>query len=65
MINLIEGYNEFHILLHPMQFINMIFKSKNNFKLVFEDFEIFMKNLNIPEKATTKDYFANFYYVRV
>ena len=65
MINLIEGYNEFHILLHPIQFINMIFKSKNNFKLVFEDFEIFMKNLNIPEKATTKDYFANFYSIEI
>ena len=31
--------------------INMIFKSKNNFKIIFEDFDKFMNNLNNPEKS--------------
>ena len=47
IISLIKDYNEFHILLHPLQFINMIFKSKNNFTLNIEEFEEFMKNLTI------------------
>ena len=45
IISLITDYNEFHILLHPIQFINMLFKCSNNFKLIFEDFETFTDNL--------------------
>ena len=29
IIDLIKDYNEFHILLHPIQFVNMLFISKN------------------------------------
>ena len=50
IINLIKEPNEFKIFLHPIKFINMIFKS-NNFKIIFEDFEKFMNNLNHPEKS--------------
>ena len=54
IINLITDYNEFHILLHPIQFINMLFKSSHNFKYIFEDFEIFNNNLKIENN---KEYF--------
>jgi len=57
IINLITDYNEFYILLHPIQFINMLFKSCNNFKYIFEDFEIFNNNLN---NDNNKEYFLKF-----
>ena len=65
IIDSIKDYNEFNLLLHPIQFINMIFKSKNNFKLIFEDFEIFMDNLNNSEKQSSKEYFSKFYTVDI
>jgi len=37
--------NEFDLLLHPIQIINMIFKSTNNFKMIFDYFLVFMNNL--------------------
>jgi len=57
IINLITDYNEFHILLHPIQFINMLFISNNNFKYIFEDFEIFNNNIN---NENSKEYFLKF-----
>ena len=44
--SLIINSSEFDLLLHPIQFINMLFKSKNNFKFIFEYFDSFMINLN-------------------
>ena len=34
ILNLIINTNEFDLLLHPIQFVNMIFKSVNNFKMI-------------------------------
>ena len=60
IINLITEHNEFHIFLHPIQFINMLFKSNNNFKLIFEDFETFINNLSDSDKIKNKEYFSKF-----
>jgi len=65
IIDLIKEYNEFHILLHPIQFVNMLFKSKNNFKLIFEDFEIFVNNLNNPDKLKNIGYFSKFHSIDI
>ena len=62
IINLITDYNEFHILLHPIQFINMLFKSSNNFKYIFEDFELFNNNLN---NGNNKEFFAKFHSIDI
>ena len=51
--------NEFDILLHPIQIINMIFKSTNNFKMIFEYFLVFMNNLiNSNNSASLIGYFS-------
>ena len=65
IIDSIKDYNEFYILLHPIQFINMIFISKNNFKLIFEDFETFMNNLNNCEKQSAQEYFSKLYTIDI
>ena len=46
LLNLISGTNDYEFLLHPVQFVNMIFKSKNNFCSLFEYFDFFIKDLN-------------------
>ena len=46
LLNLISSANDYNILLHPVQFVNMIFKSKNNFKYIFEYFDFFISDLN-------------------
>ena len=43
---LVMNSSEFDLLLHPAQFINMLFKSKSNFKTLFEYFDSFMININ-------------------
>ena len=40
---------EFELLLHPLQIVNMIFQSTNNFKMIFDYFEVFINNLNNPK----------------
>ena len=45
MLTLATNSNEFDLLLHPIQIINMIFKSTNNFKMRFEYFLVFMNNI--------------------
>lgn len=50
IIDLIENSNEFQIFLHPIKFINMFFKRRDNFKKIFDDLEIFLNNLDNPEK---------------
>ena len=51
--------NEFDLLLHPIQIINMIFKSSNNFKMIFEYFLVFMDNLiNSDNSTSLLGYFA-------
>ena len=45
MLILATNSNEFDLLLHPIQIINMIFKSANNFKMIFEYFLVFMNNI--------------------
>ena len=65
IINLIKDNNEFQILLHPIQFVNMFFISKNNFKLIFEDFEIFINNLNNPEKLINIGFFSKFHSIDI
>ena len=62
IINYISDIKELHILLNPIQFINMIFKSKKNFKLIFEDFVLFINNLDNPEKFKNFLYFSKFHY---
>ena len=46
LLNLISDYNDYSFLLHPVQFLNMIFKSKNSFKYIFEYFDFFVNDLN-------------------
>ena len=46
LLNLISSANDYNFLLHPVQFVNMIFKSKNNFKYIFEYFDFFISDLN-------------------
>ena len=46
LLNLISSTNDYEFLLHPVQFVNMIFKSKNNFCSLFEYFDFFIKDLN-------------------
>ena len=53
--DLIRDSNEFYILLHPIQFINMLFKSQNNFKIIFEDLDI--KN---PKNSNMFEFFSKF-----
>ena len=65
IISLITDYNEFHILLHPIKFINMLFKSKNSFKLIFEDFEIFTNNLKNLDKSKITEFFSKYHSIDV
>ena len=65
IIDLIKDNNEFQIFLHPIQFVNMFFISKNNFKLIFEDFEIFVNNLNNPDKLNNIGYFSKFHSIDI
>ena len=51
LLNLISASSDFDNFLHPIQFVNMLFKSKNNFKFVFEYFDFFISDLN-----NSKDY---------
>ena len=46
ILNLISKFNDFDFLLHPIQFVNMLFKSKNSFNFIFEYFNFFMTDLN-------------------
>ena len=46
LLNLISGSSDFDNFLHPIQFVNMLFKSKNNFKFIFEYFDFFISDLN-------------------
>ena len=46
LLNLISGLNDFDLLIHPIQFVNIIFMSKNNFTFLFECFDFFMNDLN-------------------
>ena len=46
IFSLVSSSKEFDLLLHPLQVVNMIFKSTNNFKMIFEYFEVFINNLN-------------------
>ena len=46
LLNLISSNNDYNFLLHPIQFVNMIFKSNNNFKYIFEYFDFFVNDLN-------------------
>ena len=61
IINLIKDDNEYNIFLHQIQFINMLFKNKNNFNIIFEDFVIFMNKIN--EKEIT--YFSKFHSINI
>ena len=65
IIDLIKDNNEFQILLHPIQFVNMLFISKNNFKLIFEDFENFVNNLNNPDKLYNLGFFSKFHSIDI
>ena len=50
---------EFDLLLHPIQIINMIFKSTNNFEMIFEYFLVFMNNIiNSNNSASLIGYFS-------
>ena len=46
LLNLISGLSDFDNFLHPIQIMNMLFKSKNTFKFVFEYFDFFINDLN-------------------
>jgi len=61
IINLIKDDNEYNIFLNQIQFINMLFKNKNNFKRVFEDFAIFMNKVNEKEIS----YFSKFHLINI
>ena len=62
IINLIKDDNsEYNIFLQQIQFINMLFKNMNNFKIVFEDFEIFMNKINEKEIS----YFSKFHSINI
>ena len=50
LLNLISISNDFNILLHPLQIVNMIFGTNNNFKILFEYFAVFMEDLNNSRK---------------
>ena len=50
IFSLITSSKEFDLLLHPLQIVNMIFQSTNNFKVIFEYFEVFINHLNNPKK---------------
>ena len=56
IFSLIKDDNEYNIFLDQIHFINMLFKNKNNFKIVFEDFAIFMDKINENEIS----YFSKF-----
>ena len=58
--DLISDNNEFYILLHPIKFINMLFKSQNSFKIIFEDFELFTEDLKISENPDVVEFFSKF-----
>ena len=65
LIKLFNDYNEFHVLFHPIKFINLIFKSKNIFKLIFEDFQVFTNNLVNSEKSNSQEYFSKIYSINI
>ena len=52
ILDLIKKSTEFEVLLHPVQVMNMIFRSSNNFKLIFEYFDLFTNNINNSENIS-------------
>ena len=46
ILDLVNNSDEFSLFFHPIQIMNMIFKSTNNFKMIFDFFESFNNNLN-------------------
>ena len=66
MLNLITNSNEFDLLLHPIQIVNMLFKSINSFKMIFEYFETFMNDLkNNKDTSNIVGYFSKIHSVDI
>ena len=71
ILDLIKESTEFEVLLHPVQIMNMIFKSSNNFKQIFEYFETFTNELNNTQNLTklianfSKAHFAYITYTNI